>query len=53
MTQAEKLLNKADIMAYKKRDETEYAIIPGVSPTKKFMDPAKYPEITKQKSKLT
>ncbi len=47
MTQAEKALNKADLIAYKHRDETNYAMLPGISPTKKFMDPAKYGDLTK------
>ena len=53
MTQAEKSLNRHDLIAYKNKDETNYAMLPGISPTKHFMDPVKYPEITKQKAKLT
>ena len=53
MTQAEKMLNRHDLLAYKNKDETNYAMLPGISPVKKFMDPVKYPEITVPKAKLT
>ena len=53
MTQAEKSMNRQDLLAYKNRDETNYAMLPGISPKKNFMNPEKYPEITKPKTKLT
>ena len=53
MTQAEKSLNRQDLLAYKHKDECNYAMLPGISPKKNFMDPEKYPEITKAKTKLT
>ena len=45
MTQAEKSMNRQDLLAYKHKDETNYAMLPGISPKKNFMDPEKYPEI--------
>ena len=47
MTQAEKMLNRANLIAYKRGDETNYAMLPGVSPTKKYMDPDQYPEMSR------
>ena len=53
MTQAEKSMNRQDLLAYKHRDETNYAMLPGISPKKNFMNPEQYPELKKPKAKLT
>lgn len=40
MTQLEKAMNKEDLLAYKKFDNTQYSLIPGISNKKGFMDPS-------------
>lgn len=36
MTKVEKMMNKDDLRAYKKFDNNQYSMIPGISPDKKF-----------------
>lgn len=43
MTRAEKQLNREALLAYKNFDDSNYNIIPGLSPQKNFMDLKKYP----------
>lgn len=40
MTDVEKKLNKEDLIAYKRYDNNQYALIPGVNNQKRFMDPS-------------
>lgn len=42
MTDVEKKLNREDLIAYKKYDNTQYALIPGFNNQRKFMDPEIY-----------
>lgn len=53
MTKAEKAMNRDGLIAYKHFDGQQYAMIPGISPQKQFMDRTKYQFATHKKPSLT
>lgn len=38
MTNVEKKMNREDLLAYKHKDNNQYALIPGINTTKKFIN---------------